>query len=77
MNRLPEPRGLAVAIVVALVSLASASGQNAHSLKVMISGVFRAAYQDLVPGFEREDCPSLVNIPKAATAAACALISEA
>jgi molybdate transport system substrate-binding protein len=61
MNRLPEPRRLAVAIVVALVSLASASGQNAHSLKVMISGGFRAAYQDLVPGFERETGLSIVT----------------
>lgn len=45
----PGPRHLAVAIVAALVSFASGSGQNVPFLKVMISGGFRAAYQDLVP----------------------------
>ena len=50
----PGPRRLAVAIVAALVSFASGSGQNVPSLKVMISGGFRAAYQELVPEFKRK-----------------------
>jgi len=54
MNRRPEPGRLAVAIVAALVSFASAGGQSAPSLKVMISGGFRAAYEDLVREFERQ-----------------------
>ena len=48
------PRHLAVAIFAALVSFTSGSGQNGPSLKVMISGGFRAAYQELVPEFERK-----------------------
>src|SRR5258708_35858889 len=60
MNRLPEPRRLAVAIGMALVSFASASGQNAPSLKVMISSGFKAAYQELVPDFERKTGLTLV-----------------
>src|SRR5258708_22917441 len=60
MNRLPEPRHLALAIGMALVSFASASGQNAPSLKVMISSGFKAAYQELVPDFERKTGLTLV-----------------
>ncbi len=60
MNRLPEPRHLALAIGMALVSFASASGQNAPSLKVMISSGFKAAYQELVPEFERKTGITLV-----------------
>jgi molybdate transport system substrate-binding protein len=50
----PGRRRLAVAIVAAFVSFASARGQDTPSLKVMISGGFRAAYQELVPEFERK-----------------------
>jgi molybdate transport system substrate-binding protein len=52
MNNAPRARHLAVAIFAAFVSFTSASGQNAPSLKVMISGGFRAAYEELVPKFE-------------------------
>ena len=61
MNHLPEPRRLALAIGMALVSFASASGQNAPSLKVMISSGFKAAYQELVPEFERKAGLTLVS----------------
>jgi molybdate transport system substrate-binding protein len=54
MNNAPQARHLVVAIFAAFVSLTSASGQNAPSLKVMISGGFRAVYEDLVPEFERK-----------------------
>jgi molybdate transport system substrate-binding protein len=54
VNRPPAPRQLAVAIFAAFVALTSASGQKAPSLKVMISGGFRAAYEELVPEFERK-----------------------
>jgi hypothetical protein len=40
--------------VAAFVSFTSARGQDASPLKVMISGGFRAAYQQLVPEFERK-----------------------
>lgn len=52
---------LAVAIVATLVSFALASGQNAPSLKVMISGGFRAAYEELVPQFERKTGHTIVS----------------
>jgi molybdate transport system substrate-binding protein len=55
------PKHLAVAIVSALVSFASGSGQNVPSLKVMISGGFRAAYQELVPEFERKTGYAIVT----------------
>jgi molybdate transport system substrate-binding protein len=55
------PRHLAVAIVAALVSFASGSGPNVPSLKVMISGGFRAAYQELVPEFERKTGYAIVT----------------
>ena len=48
------PRHLAVAIFAAFVSFTSASGQNAPSLKVMISGGFRAAYEELFPEFNEK-----------------------
>src|SRR5258708_16300293 len=60
MNRLPEPRRLAVAIGMAFVSFASARVKNAPSLKVMISSGFKAAYQELVPDFERKTGLTLV-----------------
>jgi molybdate transport system substrate-binding protein len=44
----------AVAIITALLSLATASGQNTPSLKVMISPGLKAAYEELVPEFERK-----------------------
>jgi molybdate transport system substrate-binding protein len=46
---------------MALVSFASASGQNAPSLKVMISSGFRAAYEELVPEFERKTGHTVVT----------------
>jgi hypothetical protein len=55
------PRHLAVTVVAALVSFASGSGQNVPSLKVMISGGFRAAYQELVPEFERKTVYAIVT----------------
>jgi molybdate transport system substrate-binding protein len=55
------PRHLVLAIVGALVSIASGSGQNVPSLKVMISGGFRAAYQELVPEFERKTGYAIVT----------------
>src|SRR3984893_17776831 len=61
MNRLPRPGRLAVAIVAAFLSCATASGQNAPSLKVMISPGFRAAYEELVPEFERKTGHTIVT----------------
>jgi molybdate transport system substrate-binding protein len=61
MNRLPGPRRLVAAIVVAVASIASAIGQNAPTLKIMISGGFRAAYQELVPEFERKTGLTIVT----------------
>jgi molybdate transport system substrate-binding protein len=61
MNRLPRPSRLAVAIVAGLVSFTPARGQNAPSLKVMISGGFRAAYEELVPEFERKTGHTIVT----------------
>ena len=54
MNRAPQLGRFAVAIVAALLSFAPARGQNAPSLKVMISPGFTAAYEQLVPEFERK-----------------------
>ena len=61
MNNAPQARHLAVAIFAAVVSFTSASGQNAPSLKVMISGGFRAAYEQLVPEFERKTGLTIVT----------------
>jgi molybdate transport system substrate-binding protein len=61
MNNAPQARHLAVAIFAAFVSFTSASGQNAPSLKVMISGGFRAAYEELVPEFERKTGHTIVT----------------
>jgi molybdate transport system substrate-binding protein len=61
MNRPPRPGRLAVAIVAAFLSCATASGQNAPSLKVMISPGFRTAYEELVPEFERKTGHTIVT----------------
>jgi molybdate transport system substrate-binding protein len=61
LNRPFEPSRFAVAIVAAFVSFTSASGQNSPSLKVMISGGFRAAYEELVPEFERKTGHTIVT----------------
>jgi molybdate transport system substrate-binding protein len=61
MNNAPRARHLAVAIFAAFVWFTSASGQNAPSLKVMISGGFRAAYEELVPKFELETGLTIVT----------------
>jgi molybdate transport system substrate-binding protein len=47
---------------MALLSFASASGQNAPSLKVMISSGFKAAYEELVPEFERKTGHTIVTV---------------
>jgi molybdate transport system substrate-binding protein len=62
MNCLSEPRRIAAAIGMALLSFASASGQNAPSLKVMISSGFRAAYEELIPEFERKTGQTIVTV---------------
>jgi molybdate transport system substrate-binding protein len=62
MNCLSESRRFAAAIGMALLSFASASGQNAPSLKVMISSGFRAAYEELVPEFERKTGHTIVTV---------------
>jgi molybdate transport system substrate-binding protein len=61
MNRPPKYNRLAVAIVAASVSFAPASGQNVPFLKVMISGGFRAAYEELIPKFERKTGFTIVS----------------
>jgi molybdate transport system substrate-binding protein len=61
MNRLPQPGRLAVAIA-ALLSFAIASGQNAPSLKVMISPGFRAAFEQLVPEFEKKTGHTIATV---------------
>src|ERR1700736_868841 len=62
MNRPPQPGRLAVAIVAALLSFATASGQKAPSLKVMISPGFRAAFEELVPEFERKTGHTIATV---------------
>jgi molybdate transport system substrate-binding protein len=62
MNSPPRPGRLPVAIVAALLSFAPASGQNAPSLKVMISPGFRAAYEELVQEFERKTGRTIVAV---------------
>jgi len=57
----PRARHLAVAIFAGFASFISASGQNAPSLKIMISGGFRAAYEELVPEFERKTGHTIVT----------------
>jgi molybdate transport system substrate-binding protein len=47
---------------LALLSFASASGQNTPSLKVMISSGFTAAYEELVPEFERKTGHTIVTV---------------
>src|SRR5579864_2738733 len=54
-------RGLVVAIVAMLFSFASANAQESPSLRVLISGGFRAAYQELVPKFERKTGHTIVT----------------
>ena len=54
MNCPPQRGRLTVAIVAALLSFATASGQNAPSMKVMISPGFRGAFEELVPEFQRK-----------------------
>lgn len=61
MNRTPPPGRLAVAIVAAFLSFVPASGQNAPSLKVMLSPGFRAAYEELVQEFERKSGHTIVT----------------
>jgi molybdate transport system substrate-binding protein len=62
MNRPLRPGRLAVAIVAALLSFAIASGQNAPSLKVMISPGFRAAFEQLVPEFEKKTGHTIATV---------------
>src|SRR3984893_16292803 len=62
MNNAHRARHLAVAIFAAVVSFTSASGQNAPSLRVMISSGFRAAYEELVPEFERKTGHTIVTV---------------
>jgi molybdate transport system substrate-binding protein len=62
MNRSLRPGRLAVAIVSALLSFATASGQNAPSLKVMISPGFRAAFEQLVPEFEKKAGQTIATV---------------
>src|ERR1700722_9159134 len=62
MNRLPRTGRFTVAIVAALLSFASAIGQNVPSLKVMISPGFRAAYEEIVPEFERKTGHTIVTV---------------
>jgi molybdate transport system substrate-binding protein len=45
-----------------LFACASASGQDAPSLKVMISSGFKAAYEELVPEFERKTGHTIVTV---------------
>src|ERR1700719_3237437 len=62
MKRPPRLGRLAAAIVAALVSFAPASGQNAPSLKVMISPGFRAAFEELAPEFERKTGHTIATV---------------
>ena len=61
MNRAPQLGRLAAAIVAALLCFAPARGQNAPSLKVMISPGLTAAYEQLVPEFERKTGHTIVT----------------
>src|ERR1700688_5253469 len=62
MNRSPHPGRRLIAIVAALLAFATASDQNAPSLKVMISPGFKAAYEELVPEFERKTGHTIVTV---------------
>jgi len=62
MNSLPRSGHLAVAIFAALLSFGPANGQNAPFLKVMISPGFRAAFEELVPEFERKTGHTIVTV---------------
>jgi molybdate transport system substrate-binding protein len=62
MNRPPHPGRLLIAIVAALLAFATASGQDVPSLKVMISPGFKAAYEELVPEFERKTGHTIVTV---------------
>lgn len=54
-------RGLVGAIVAVLFSFASANAQESPALRVLISGGFRAAYQELVPKFETKTGHTIVT----------------
>jgi molybdate transport system substrate-binding protein len=62
MNRPLQLGRLTIAIVAAILSFASVSGQNAPSLKVMISPGLKAAYEKLVPEFERKTGHIIVTV---------------
>lgn len=62
MNCISKLRRIAVVIGMALLSFASASGQNAPSLKVMTSTGFKAAYEELVPEFERKTGQTVATV---------------
>jgi molybdate transport system substrate-binding protein len=62
MNRPLQLGRLTIAIVAAILSFASVSGQNAPSLKVMISPGLKAAYEKLVPEFERKTGHTIVTV---------------
>jgi molybdate transport system substrate-binding protein len=62
MNQLLQLGRLTIAIVAAILSFASVNGQNAPSLKVMISPGLKAAYEKLVPEFERKTGHTIVTV---------------
>jgi molybdate transport system substrate-binding protein len=62
MNRPLQLGRLTIAIVAAILSFASVSGQNTPSLKVMISPGLKAAYEKLVPEFERKTGHTIVTV---------------
>jgi molybdate transport system substrate-binding protein len=62
MNHSPHPGRLLIAIVAALLAFATASGQDAPSLRVMLSPGFKAAYEQLVPEFERKTGHTIVTV---------------
>lgn len=61
MNCSSRSGRLAVAMAAALLWFVPARGQNAPSLKVMISPGFTAAYEQLVPEFERKAAHTIVT----------------
>ena len=62
MNDAPHSGRFAVAIAAALLSFISPRAQNAPPLKVMISPGFTAAYEKLVPEFERKTGHSVSTV---------------
>jgi molybdate transport system substrate-binding protein len=62
MNRPLQLGRLTIAIVAAILSFASVSGQNAPPLRVMISPGLKAAYEKLVPEFERKTGHTIVTV---------------